>query len=59
MSHVDDGTLHAYLDGELSPPETRRDRLRDASGVRSGTFRSASHRSTRNVTERVSFGWAN
>ncbi|PYO44021.1 MAG: hypothetical protein DMD33_03980 [Gemmatimonadetes bacterium] len=23
MSHVDDGTLHAYLDGELSPPETQ------------------------------------
>jgi len=23
MSHVDDGTLHAYLDGELSPPEAR------------------------------------
>ncbi len=23
MSHVDDGTLHAYLDGELSPPEVR------------------------------------
>jgi len=21
MSHVDEGTLHAYLDGELSPPE--------------------------------------
>src|SRR5438094_1956528 len=24
MSHVDDGTLHAYLDGELSPTETQR-----------------------------------
>jgi hypothetical protein len=23
MSHVDDGTLHAYLDGELSPPEAQ------------------------------------
>jgi len=23
MSHVDDGTLHAYLDGELSPPEVQ------------------------------------
>lgn len=23
MSHVDDGMLHAYLDGELSPPEVR------------------------------------
>src|SRR6185437_12027972 len=23
MSHVDDGTLHAYLDGELSPAEAR------------------------------------
>src|SRR5690242_1242838 len=23
MPHVDDGTLHAYLDGELSPPETQ------------------------------------
>lgn len=24
MSHVDDGTLHAYLDGELAPPERER-----------------------------------
>src|SRR5689334_5545649 len=23
MSHVDDGTLHAYLDGELSPAEAQ------------------------------------
>lgn len=23
MSHADDGTLHAYLDGELSPPEAQ------------------------------------
>src|SRR2546426_3469590 len=23
MSHVDDGTLHAYLDGELSPAEVQ------------------------------------
>ncbi|OLB15861.1 MAG: hypothetical protein AUH07_02185, partial [Gemmatimonadetes bacterium 13_2_20CM_70_9] len=23
MSHVDDGTLHAYLDGELPPDEAR------------------------------------
>ncbi len=23
MSHVDDGTLHAYLDGEFSPPEAQ------------------------------------
>jgi hypothetical protein len=23
MSHVDDGTLHAYLDGELAPPEVQ------------------------------------
>jgi putative zinc finger protein len=23
MSHVDDGTLHTYLDGELSPPEAQ------------------------------------
>lgn len=23
MSHVDDGTLHAYVDGELSPPEAQ------------------------------------
>ena len=23
MSHVDDGTLHAYLDGELAPPEAQ------------------------------------
>ena len=24
MSHVDDGTLHAYLDGELTPVERAR-----------------------------------
>ena len=23
MSHVDDGMMHGYLDGELSPAETR------------------------------------